>query len=125
MISFRQKGDFSNLSKFLERIKEVIKMGELDKYGRRGVAALSSATPRDTGKTAESWVYEIIREKDSVRIEFSNTNVIADGTPVAILLQYGHATKHGGYVQGIDYINPAIQPIFKQIADDAWREVTR
>lgn len=100
-------------------------MGELDKYGRRGVAALSSATPRDTGKTAESWVYEIIREKDSVRIEFSNTNVIADGTPVAILLQYGHATKHGGYVQGIDYINPAIQPIFKQIADDAWREVTR
>ncbi|MBP5598001.1 MAG: HK97 gp10 family phage protein [Pseudobutyrivibrio sp.] len=125
MISFRQKGDFSNLSKFLERIKEVIKMGELDKYGRRGVAALSSATPRDTGKTAESWVYEIVREKDSVRIEFSNTNVIADGTPVAILLQYGHATKHGGYVQGIDYINPAIQPIFKQIADDAWREVTR
>lgn len=125
MISFRQKGDFSNLSKFLEKAKEVIKMGDLDKYGRRGVAALSSATPRDTGKTAESWVYEIVREKDSVRIEFSNTNVIADGTPVAILLQYGHATKHGGYVQGIDYINPAIQPIFKQIADDAWREVTR
>lgn len=125
MISFRQKGDFSNLSKFLERAKEVIKMGELDKYGRRGVAALSSATPRDTGKTADSWSYDIVREKDTVRINFMNSNVISDGTPVAILLQYGHATKNGGYVQGIDYINPAIQPIFKQIADDAWREITR
>lgn len=125
MISFRQKGDFSNLSKFLERAKEVIKMGELDKYGRRGVAALSSATPRDTGKTADSWSYDIVREKDTVRIIFMNSNVISDGTPVAILLQYGHATKNGGYVQGIDYINPAIQPIFKQIADDAWREITR
>lgn len=125
MISFRQKGDFSNLSKFLEKAKEVIKMGDLDKYGREGVAALASATPRDTGKTAESWEYRIVREGDSVRIEFLNTNTIADGTPIAILLQYGHATKNGGFVQGIDYINPAIQPVFKKIADEAWREVTR
>lgn len=125
MISFRQKGDFSNLSKFFERAKEVIKLGDLDKYGRRGVAALASATPRDTGKTAESWEYRIVRKGDSVRIEFLNTNTLEDGTPIAILLQYGHGTKNGGFVQGRDYINPAIKPIFDQIADDAWREVTK
>lgn len=124
MISFRQKGDFSNLSRFLERAKETIKIGDLDKYGRAGVAALSSATPVNTGKTAASWTYEIVRQNGSISIEFHNTN-IQKGIPIAIILQYGHATGTGGWVEGRDYINPAIQPIFDKIAKEAWEEVTK
>lgn len=124
MISFRQKGDFSNLSRFLERAKETVKIGDLDKYGRAGVAALSSATPIDTGKTAASWTYEIVRQNGSVSIEFHNTN-IQKGIPIAIILQNGHATGTGGWVEGRDYINPAIQPIFDKIAKEAWEEVTK
>lgn len=124
MITFRHKGDFSKLSRFLERAKEVVNLGELDKYGREGVAALASATPKDTGLTANSWYYEIIHEKGSVSIRFSNSN-IQNGVPIAIILQYGHGTGTGGWVQGRDYINPAIQPIFDKLANDAWREVTR
>lgn len=124
MISFRQKGDFSNLSRFLERAKETVKIGDLDKYGRAGVAALSSATPVDTGKTAASWTYEIVRQNGSVSIEFHNTN-IQKGIPIAIILQNGHATGTGGWVEGRDYINPAIQPIFDKIAKEAWEEVTK
>lgn len=124
MIRFRQKGDFSKLTRFLERIKEVVKLGDLDKYGREGVAALASATPADTGETANSWEYEIIRSNGSVTIAFNNTN-IQNGVPIAIILQYGHGTRNGGYVQGRDYINPAILPIFNKIADEAWKEVTK
>lgn len=124
MISFRQKGDFSNLSRFLERVKETVKIGDLDKYGRAGVAALSSATPVDTGKTAASWTYEIVRQNGSVSIEFHNSN-IQKGIPIAIILQNGHATGTGGWVEGRDYINPAIQPIFDKIAKEAWEEVTK
>jgi hypothetical protein len=123
MITFRQKGDFSKLSRFLERAKEAIKIGDLDKYGRQGVDALKSATPKDTGKTADSWTYSIVRTEETVTIEFHNTNLTETNIPIAILLQYGHATKNGGFVQGIDYINPAVRPIFQQIADEAWREV--
>lgn len=123
MITFRQKGDFSKLSRFLERAKEAIKIGDLDKYGRQGVDALKSATPKDTGKTADSWTYSIVRTDETVTIEFHNTNLTETNIPIAILLQYGHATKNGGFVQGIDYINPAVRPIFQQIADEAWREV--
>lgn len=124
MISFRQKGDFSNLSRFLERAKETVKIGDLDKYGRAGVSALSSATPVNTGKTAASWTYEIVRQNGSVSIEFHNTN-IQKGIPIAIILQNGHATGIGGWVEGRDYINPAIQPIFDKIAKEAWEEVTK
>ena len=124
MISFRQQGDFSNLSRFLEKAKESVKIGMLDKYGRAGVEALASATPKDTGLTAASWKYEIKRQNGSVTIEFYNTNV-QKGIPIAIILQYGHATGNGGWVEGRDYINPAIQPIFDQLTNDAWREVTR
>ena len=123
MITFTQKGDFSKVSGYLERLKNVIKIGNLDHYGREGVAALSAATPRDSGRTANSWYYKIERTKDSVSLVFNNSN-INNGVPIAIILQYGHGTKNGGYVQGIDYINPAIQPIFNKIAEDAWREVT-
>ena len=124
MITFRQKGDFAKLTRYLERVKEVAKIGDLDKYGRAGVAALASATPVDTGKTASSWNYKIERNNGSVAITFNNTNV-NKGVPVAIILQYGHGTHNGGWVEGRDYINPAIQPIFDKITEDAWREVTR
>lgn len=124
MITFRQKGDYSKLTKFLERAKETVHMGNLDKYGREGVAALSSATPVDTGLTASSWSYEIEQGKGTVSITFNNSN-IQNGVPIAIILQYGHGTRNGGYVQGRDYINPAIQPVFDRIANDVWKEVTK
>ena len=124
MISFRQKGDFSKLTRFLERAKESVKIGDLDKYGREGVAALSSATPIDSGETANSWSYEITNKDGSATITFKNSN-IQNGVPIAIILQYGHGTRNGGWVQGRDYINPAIQPIFDEIVNNAWREVTK
>ena len=124
MISFRQKGDFSKLTNFLERAKETIKIGDLDKFGKQGVAALASATPKDSGVTAQSWNYEIENKNGSVTISFNNSN-IQNGVPIAIILQYGHGTRNGGWVEGRDYINPAIQPIFDKIADNAWREVTK
>lgn len=124
MISFRQKGDFSKLNRYLERVKEAAKIGVLDKYGQAGVSALSSATPIESGKTAGSWYYEIKRQNGSVSIEFLNSN-INKGVPIAVILQFGHGTGTGGWVQGRDYINPAIQPIFDKIAEDAWKEVTK
>lgn len=124
MITFRQKGDFSNLTKFLDRSKEVVHIGDLDRYGREGVAALASVTPIDTGKTANSWYYKIENKKGSVSIGFHNSN-IQNGVPIAIILQYGHGTRNGSWVEGRDYINPAIQPLFDRIANDAWREVTK
>ena len=124
MITFRQKGDFSKLTRYLERVKEVIRRGDLDKYGRAGVAALASATPIDTGLTASSWYYKIEHSNGSAVISFHNSN-IQNVVPIAIILQYGHGTGTGGWVEGRDYINPAIRPIFDAIANDAWREVTR
>lgn len=124
MISFRQKGDFSKLNRYFERLRESINIGVLDKYGRAGVAALASATPTETGLTASSWYYEIKRQNGSVSIEFLNSNV-NKGVPIAIILQYGHGTGTGGWVEGRDYINPAIQPIFDQLAEEAWMEVTK
>jgi hypothetical protein len=124
MISFRQQGDFSKLTRYFERVKEVLKLSDLDKYGHEGVAALSSATPVDTGLTSRSWTYEINHSGDSVTISFDNTN-IQNGVPIAIILQYGHGTRNGGWVQGRDYINPAIRPIFDKIANDAWKEVSK
>ena len=124
MITFRQKGDFSKLTRYLEKVKEKVRLGDLDKYGREGVAALASATPIDTGLTASSWYYEITNTNGSVTISFHNSN-IQNGVPIAIILQYGHGTGAGGWVEGRDYINPAIQPIFDEIANNAWREVTK
>lgn len=124
MVSFRHKGDFSKFSRFLEKAKNTVRLGDLDRYGREGVAALASATPTESGKTADSWSYEIVRNQGSVTINFNNSN-INKGVPIAIILQYGHGTGTGGWVQGRDYINPAIQPIFDKIANDAWREVTK
>ena len=112
------------MTKYLERVKEASKIGILDKYGRAGVAALSSATPVESGLTASSWYYTIENQNGSATISFCNSN-INEGVPIAIILQYGHGTGTGGWVQGRDYINPVIQPIFDKLANDAWKEVTK
>ena len=124
MIRFRHKGDFSKATRYFERVKSAIGLGILDKYGREGVSALASATPVDSGLTANSWYYEAKHSNGSVTITFSNSH-INQGVPIAIILQYGHGTRNGGWVHGRDYINPAIQPIFDKIANEAWREVTK
>lgn len=124
MITFKQNGNFSNLSITLKRMKRFMDNISLEKYGKEGVTALASATPVDTGLTANSWNYKIEQTKNSVSITFYNTN-IQNGVPIAIILQYGHGTRNGGWVQGRDYINPAIQPIFDKIAENAWKEVTK
>lgn len=123
-ISVNSKGDWSKTFSFLNRAKQVDYAKILQRYGDQGLRALAQATPKDTGNTAESWTYEVEVTKRSSRLIFKNTNVVR-GIPVVILLQYGHGVQNGGYVQGVDFINPAIQPIFDKIANDAWREVTK
>ena len=124
MITVRQKGEFSKLTSYLMKNKNGYTASDLDKYGLEGVAALASATPVDTGLTAKSWYYEIERSSGAAKITFCNSN-IQRGIPIAIILQYGHGTRNGGYVQGRDYINPALRPIFDKIAEKAWKEVTK
>lgn len=123
MIKFRQKGDFSKLDRYFKRVKGSVKIDILDKYGRAGVAALSSATPVNTGLTASSWYYTIEHQNGREVLNFNNSH-LEKGVPIAIILQYGHGTGTGGWVEGTDYINPAIRPIFDKIAADAWKEVT-
>ena len=123
LIKFKQKGDFSKLTNYFERAREIFKVGDLDKYGRMGVKALEDATPRDTGKTASSWYYEIENQNGKATISFHNSNV-ENNVSIAVILQYGHGTRNGGWVEGRDYINPAVQPVFDDIADKAWKEAT-
>ena len=122
LVTFRNKGDFGNLTRYFEKLKEITHMTILDKYGRAGVEALKNATPIDSGETASSWYYEIERETSVSKLVFYNSHV-NKGVPIAIILQYGHGTGTGGWVEGRDYINPAIQPIFDEIAEEAWKEV--
>ena len=124
MISFEHKGDFKKTLTFLERASRLSVDNVLHRYGREGVNALSQATPVDTGQTARSWNYEIENVNGSYSIYWTNSNTTS-GVPIVILLQYGHGTRGGGYVQGRDLINPAIKPIFDNIADNVWREVTK
>lgn len=124
MISISHKGDFKKTQSFLEKIKDGDIFNKLDHYGQMGVEALAAATPIDSGKTASSWTYKIVKSKQTVSIQWSNTN-INKGVPIAIILQYGHATGTGGYVQGRDYINPALKPIFDEIEENVWKEMTR
>lgn len=124
MIGIRCKGDFSKTINYFKRVREAAKVKVLSRYGQEGVNALASATPIDSGKTANSWYYKVETGSESATITFCNSN-INKGVPIAIILQYGHGTRNGGWVQGRDYINPAIQPIFDKIADEAWKEVTR
>lgn len=124
MIGFRQKGDFSKTKNYFNKLQRALDKGLFDKYGAEGVAALSAATPVDTGLTSKSWSYKIVKERTSVSIVFNNSNV-QNGIPIAIILQYGHATRNGGWVEGRDYIDPAIQPIFDKLVRKAWGEVTK
>ena len=124
MIGFKQKGDFSKTERYLQKIKNLNIRNIIEKYGEKGVAALSSATPVDTGKTSSSWYYNISQTNTGITISFNNSN-INKGVPIAIILQYGHGTRNGGWVEGRDYINPAIQPIFDEIALKAWEEVDK
>lgn len=121
-ISFKHRGDFSKTEKFLKKIGVSNEYMLLAKYGQRGVAALSAATPIDTGKTAASWSYDIIKENGQIKLTFNNDN-IQNGVNIAIILQYGHGTRNGGYVVGRDYINPAIQPVLDELIKELWKEV--
>ena len=121
MISLTSKGDFRKTEKFMKNARTKKLMSILKQYGEEGVAALMVATPLDTGRTASSWRYEIKVENDCIRLVFHNDN-IQNGVPIAIILQYGHGTGTGGWVEGRDYINPAIQPVFDKIANSAWKE---
>lgn len=123
MIKFTHKGDFSKLTRYCAKVQKAIRLKDLEKYGAEGVAALSSVTPVDSGLTAQSWYYKITRTNGRATISFHNSN-IQNGVPIAIILQYGHGTRNGGWVQGRDYINPSIQPLFDKIVNNAWREVT-
>lgn len=123
MIEITGSGDFKKTKDFLNKMLKRNQFSELESFGFIGVEALEKATPVDTRFTAGSWKFRIIRDKRNPGIEWYNTND-ADGTPVAILIQYGHATGTGGYVQGRDFINPAMRPIFDKIADNVWKKVT-
>jgi hypothetical protein len=124
MITFTQTGNFDKTEAYLARLKQEDLSAVLNKYGEMGVNALSNATPVDSGLTAQSWYYTIVSRRGYYSIRWHNSNV-QSGLPIAVLIQYGHGTRNGGYVQGRDYIMPAIQPVFDQIAEEAWREVTR
>lgn len=124
IIQFKQKGDFSKTESFLKKLRKLDLDSVLRKYGELGVQALASATPVETGKTAASWDYKIDKGKGVVTITWTNSNV-NNGVPIALLIQYGHGTGTGGYVQGIDYIKPAIRPIFDDLAKALWEEVTK
>lgn len=123
MIVLKNKGDFSKTTNFLKRITKLDYKSILSKYGKMGVDALAKATPINTGLTASSWSYEIVEDDGGATIYWKNSNVVK-GVSIAVILQYGHGTGTGGYVEGIDYINPALRSIFEGIADDAWKEVT-
>ena len=122
VVSITQKGDFKKTRKFFHKIVEAHYMNKLHKYGQRGVEALSAATPTDSGKTGSSWSYEIVESSGTLSIYWRNNNV-NDGVNIAVILQYGHGTRNGGWVEGVDYINPALRPIFTEMANEVWKEV--
>lgn len=124
VIEMRQSGDFKKNLTFLTNLRKKSIRPILEKYGQKGVEALAEATPKATGKTAASWSYEIKMEKTGAVLSWKNANIV-DGVPIAVILQYGHSTRNGGYVQGVDYINPAMKPVFDAIRDELWKEVTK
>jgi len=123
-ISFVHRGKFKKTDTFFTNASEIDRkyLHLFKRYGELGIAALRATTPKDTGKTSESWYYEIIRDRGGVKLEWYNTNKEGK-TPIAILIQYGHATRSGGYVEGIDFINPTLRPIFDKLSIELWREV--
>lgn len=123
MIEITSSGDFKNTEKFLKKAKSFQVDAVLNKYGKAGVQALSQATPTRTGKTAGSWDYIIEKGSGSYTIYWTNSN-INRGVNIAVILQYGHGTRNGGYVQGRDYINPPMRKVFDELANEAWKELT-
>ncbi|MBQ8707901.1 MAG: hypothetical protein IJ523_07430 [Succinivibrionaceae bacterium] len=123
MIRIKHKGNFRNTERFFSQAQKATPREILERYGQAGVTALASATPVDSGATAAAWGYEIAQNPDGYSIFWTNTN-INEGVNIAVILQYGHGTGTGGYVEGVDYINPALRQVFEQLADEAWREVT-
>lgn len=123
-LSITQKGDFSKTVNFLTKAQKTKYWDILHRYGKEGVLQLSMATPVDTHNTASSWYYEIIEDRNSFTLQWSNSN-IKDGVPIVILLQYGHGTKDGGYIVGRNFINPVMKPIFDRLGEEMWREVHR
>lgn len=123
MITFSHRGNFSKLSMFFQNLRNPSAADILERYGKLGVDALRSATPIDTGLTADSWYYQVNQSSSGMTLSFHNSN-INHGVPIAIILQYGHGTRNGGWVQGVDYINPALVPIFDELSEKVWKEVT-
>lgn len=125
-ISINHRGSFKNIHAFLDNASSINKryLHIFEKYGKEGVKALAENTPKDTGKTANSWYYKVITERNGVSIVWNNSN-ISNGVPIAILIQYGHGTRSGGYVEGTDYINPSLKPIFDKLSIELWREVNK
>ncbi len=124
MISFSVSGSSKKTEKWLKKMQSGDVFKQLDKYGQQGVEALAAATPVKSGKTAQSWTYRISKRKGRYSITWNNTNIV-DTVQIAVIIQYGHATGNGGWVEGNDYINPVIRPLFKKIADDIWNEVKK
>lgn len=124
MIRFTHKGNFDKTEKFLKKSFGKDYRSVLERFGQRGVTALSAATPIESGQTANSWSYDIIQNDDTISIVWNNDHIVK-GVNIAVILQYGHGTRNGGWVQGRDYINPALRPIFDELAEAAWREVTK
>ena len=123
MIKFTQKGDFSKLTKYLQKHSNSHFLKKLEQYGQIGIDALREATPKDTGLTANSWLCDVHVQTNRVELDWYNTNY-NNGVPIAVILQYGHGTGTGGWVEGTDYINPAMKPIFEKISEDLWKEMT-
>lgn len=123
-IKLSSHGDFSKTYKYLKNIETALANGKFDEYGKMGVEALRKATPKDTGKTSESWDYKVIKMKTRVSLVWTNSNE-NNGVNIAVLIQYGHTTRSGGYVRGIDYINPAMKPTFEKIAEELWKEISK
>ena len=124
MIKLKCRGTYDKTEKFLKEAKDINELRQiLEKYGREGISALSANTPIDTGETASSWSFDVVQERDGISLVFSNNSTTKTGIPIAILLQYGHGNGRGSYIRGRDFINPAIQPIFDKLADEAWKEV--
>jgi hypothetical protein len=122
VITFTQKGSFKNTERYLAKLSRSQAFAVLSKYGEQGVNALSNATPVESGETAAAWSYTITQRPGYYSIRWHNSHV-NEGRPIAILIQYGHGTRNGGYVQGRDYINPAVRPIFDRMTNDVWKEV--
>lgn len=123
-ISVSHKGSFEKSLRYMTRARTKNVRAILEEYGKKGVDALAAATPKATGKTAASWSYEIKMEETGATLYWKNSNIV-DGVPIAVILQYGHGTRNGGYVQGLDYINPAMRPVFEEIAKSIWKEVRK